>query len=251
MMRLRTHPLCAGDAGVFVHWSVGVNTNGVVEVNVPLDTPCRLAIGEAIAIRTLLYDRKVLGQGLLTGNGRMLIIKSNDILRFVKGERIDETLALHCLYLTHELPEIIFEASDCPVTDEAYGSSEGWHIDQADWRDRRFKLPGELWPTALGPLYITKHVIEQFAARMLEVEKTEITSPKRTLLRYLKPGIQMEKLELSEKEQEHKLSTYGPETEYEIWASPHNRLSFTIIPHPESKTATLVSCYRYRSCQKM
>lgn len=251
MMKLNTLPVCAGEAGVFVHWSVGLKKHGIVEVNIPMDEEDRLAIAEAIAIRTLLHDKQIFARKLITGHGTAVALASKDILRFCSGYEVSESLALHCQYLTYETPDLELEHNQLPASDPLFGEPQNWIIYQVDWRDRRFKLCGELWETALGPIYITHHVIEQFAARMLEVENQVLPIPKRSLLRHLKPGIQMRKLELSAKEQAHKLETYGPDDTSEIWATPHNRLSFTIIRRPEDGTATLVSCYRYKACQKM
>lgn len=250
-MQMRTYPICAGEAGVFVHWAVGARTHGVVEVNVPIGTPDRLVIGEAIAIRVLLFDRHVFGHGLVNGKGCSVLVHSPEIISARKGEAVNPDVFRFCEYLGYEWPELDLGENDLEPSDPLYGTTETWSIDKADCSDRRFRTPGEPWNTALGPLILTQHAIEQFHKRLEERDGELLLNPKRSLLRALKPKIELVRVELNDKEQAHKLEKYGAHQVAEHWASPHSTLSFTIIRKPGSSTSTLVSCFWHKNCQKM
>lgn len=243
MMQLRTYPVCAGEAGIFVHWSTGLRTNGVVEVNIPLGVEDRLAIAEAIAVRTLLFDRRVFGAGIITGRGCRVLVTSQGIQESLARENPDDPLTKYCEYLTYEWSEISLGMNEVEPGDELFGNSETWAIDQVDWRSKRFRKPGELWNTALGPLFITHHAIDQYGTRLFERDGIKVQCAKRSLLKALNPKIQMVQIELSRDENDAKTEKYGPDMEAEHWASPHSTLRFTILRKPQAGAAILLTCF--------
>src|SRR5699024_5466438 len=246
MMILSTVPVMdkSGES-INVHWSTGYINNGIVSVVFDKSENDMALIAEFITIRHLLFTREVFSRKPVSGKGYELKVFSGAIRKIVLGRSSKENIIPYGLFLTGSMYGVEITVKKQTTCSPLFGTQDTWQKDFINADDNEDLIPQELWNTALGELYITRHAIEQYEARTNERNRDSITNPERSFFRVICPKRvnNFHKTHLPEAILKHKLTRYG-NNNVEVWRNPTTSLHLTVIRKKDSPGVLVTSFYR-------
>ena len=246
MMTLSTVPVVT-DAlnSINVHWSTGLKNHGIVTVQFSRESSDQVLIAELITIRHLLFTRQIFGRKPISGKGYELHVFSGAIKKITQGRSTKKHIVPYGLFLTGPMFGVQIKVIKQQHTDPLFASSETQQIDSVDASDNDNLIPQELWETPMGPLYITRHAIEQYEARLNERNRDPVANPERSFFNAItsRKAYRFCKTELPERVLKHKFAKYGDDN-LEVWRNPESNLHVTILRREKSPGMLVTSYYR-------
>lgn len=244
MMLLSTIPVLnetGKDVNVF--WSIGHKNNGVITIQFDEKTSDLPLIAELIAIRHLLFTKEIFGRKPLSGKGYELRVFSGAIKKIAQGRSTKDSIIPYGLFLNGAMHGVQIKVMKQNVSDPLFGSKETHQLDFIDASDKGDLIPQELWPTAMGELYITRHAIEQYEVRLNERNRDAVANAELSFFRAIGPerACNFHKTELPERVLKHKYAKYGDDN-VEVWRNPFTNLHVTIL-RKEGSPGILVTCF--------
>lgn len=246
MMTLSTVPVVTDTLNnINVHWSTGLKNHGIVTVQFSSESSDQALIAELITIRHLLFTRQIFGRKPVSGKGYELRVFSGAIKKIAQGRSTKEHIVRYGLFLTGPMFGVQIKVIKQQHTDPLFGSSDTQQIDSIDARDNGNLIPQELWETPMGQLYITRHAIEQYEARLNERNRDPVANPERSFFNAITSNraYSFRKTTLPESVLKHKLAKYGDDN-LEVWRNPETNLHVTILRKENPHGMLVTSYYR-------
>jgi len=227
-----------------VHWRVGINRKGVVEVRLNAGSTDVELIAELGAIRYLLMECRVLDRTPSSGTGIRLCVSKGAIKKLTKGTSDKGYASRFAAFLTSRLLGVEIQVSHSmkymiDEDDEGYAES----FSHLDVNTTEYMTPHEVIETpVMGQVAITKHALERYSQRSGIMDSGQtIKRPWASLARRLRnPELLQQSLDANV--QTHKYRKYGSNSKVEIWKHPTDLLHFTVVVSPENQR-TLVTVF--------
>lgn len=244
MMRLGTLPVFMEEGLVRVYWSTGLVKNGCVDVNTASYSKDVEVLAELIAIRHLLFHVQVFDRKPLWGSGIELTVASEEILHLFDRTSRKAHLYPYFRYVPACLEQIKI-CLKCPFVDEdCFRLHAKSTVHTVDGSLEAYKNPNEVWHTAFGDLFLTKHAVEQFFTRSEAGLGGSPKNPRAALLRLLGPkSSRFVRVELPVMVEVHKSIKYGTSYISEFWADPDTGMHLTIVKPVSGGPSTLVTVF--------
>lgn len=244
MMVLSTVPtLSAEDGSVNVFWSTGFKNNGIVKVLFDDGKKDQALIAELIAIRYLLFAKKIFGRKPISGKGYELRVYSGAIKKIEQGRSAKEDIVPYGIFLVGPMSGVQIKVMKQKVCGPLFGTEDTRSTDTIDASEEGNLIPQEIWDTALGELYITRHAIEQYETRLNERNRDPVANAELSFHRAISPdkAYSFRKVELPVSVKKHKQSKYGDD-ESEIWCCLKTSLHITVL-RKDNAPGLLVTCF--------
>lgn len=237
MMKLTTNFVSEINSQQVVAWRVGTKRRGFVCVDNLTGSDANIA-AELIAIRYLLFKRRIFNREPVTGKGYELHVSSSLIRNIVKGKSSTKHLAAHCYFL-----KTIMEGVSIKITDASDEFLPG--IDDKDVLvehiDSTEKIEfGIIDTPVMGRIKLTKHAIDQYDDRH---HCGDLNKPVQSLIRRIKHE-SIQKKQLPENVVKHKLSKYGTVENLEVWSHESSQMHFVVVRDSVTEIGTLVTIYK-------
>lgn len=246
MMTLSTIPVQGNDENlVEVFWSTGFKNNGVVKVTFDSEAEDKTVVAELIAIRFLAFTKKVFGRKPISGNGYELRVFSGAIKKIAQKRSTKQNIVPYGLFLNGSMHGVKIQVTKQKTSDPLFVNTENHHIDHVDARDNGNLIPQELWETAIGTVYITRHAIDQYEARLNARNRNAVSNAELSFFRAIGPDKAREfyKVGLNDSVLECKNTRYG-EANVEVWVNPYTGLQLTVIKKDNAPSVLVTSYYR-------
>jgi hypothetical protein len=240
MMKLTTKSFGSVDCGMAVSWRVGTKRKGIIIVQGIKVENDRQAAAELVAIRYLLFTKKIFMRNIVSGIGYALEYSSPVIKKLYHGKSTKIHLKQYAHYLKTNLSGVVL--SNTNKSDEflpIFGDDVITEYVDAE-KNPRIDI---IATPALGEVRLTKHSIEQYEKRL---NAKEIKNPVVSLIGCLKhPNLKLKLL--PEKAKQHKRRKYGNVDNLEIWGHDFGGLNYVVVRDPGTHVGTLVTVYSRHS----
>lgn len=247
MMILSTIPVAVKNTNnVRVYWSTGMRKHGVVTVDVKQQKD-REIIAELAAIRYLVFDKKVFDRRPVGGSGYQLRVYSGAVKKLAQRRSEKPHLVAHALFLSRSFSGVNITVMKQKVTDPLFGTVDTWIYDCISLPGSSGQAVQEHWSTAIGPLCITQHAIEQFEKRLNLQNRDPLANPVASLLRALNVGPErFVRVRLPAKARLQKALKYDQKARVEHWKDIRSGLHLSVARENPADPGTLLTCF-YRS----
>lgn len=240
MMILNTSPEMLEEKFVRVFWRTGTSTAGIIDVELPFDSPDAELIAELCAMRYLVFERMVFDRKPMRGKGYRFVVSTGAIRKLVLGKSSKKQLQPYARFLaeTMEGCEIIVK-KDISRADPADVAIQ---IDQIYADPKDFMSPVEVTINApsMGIVHITKHALDRYQ-QCGNIGGDPIKNPLNSLTKRLL-NEEIIQVTMPRLVAEHKVRKYGANNISECWARPGSTLHFQVSNC--SGTRTLVTIFR-------
>lgn len=240
MMTLNTSPEMLGEKLVRVYWRTGMSTAGIVDVELPFESPDAELIAELCAMRYLVFERMVFDRKPMNGKGYRFVVSTGAIRKLVLGRSSKKQLQPYARFMaeTMEGCEIIVK-KDIGRADPDDVSIQ---IDQIYADPKEFMSPIEVAVNSpsMGLVHITKHALDRYQ-QCGNIGGDPIKNPLKSLTRRLL-NEEIIQISMPRNVAEHKIRKYGANNISECWARPGSTLHFQV--NSSSGVRTLVTVFR-------
>lgn len=222
MMRLTTHCQAIEQGVHRVYWRTGLVNAGVLDVHLDFETDDPSLAAEIVAIRHLLFSKKVFDRAPMKGQGYKLYVSQGAIKKLVLGKSSKVHLSRFAAFLSGRMKGVEIEVrkstkdmpSEADVTPEqiiiSYDAAVSHEI---------------LETPAMGTVLITKHAIEQYDKRN---SSGDTDKPFSSLVKRLS-NAELKRYDLPEAVLKHKARKYGTAENVEVWRHPTSDVNFVVL----------------------
>jgi hypothetical protein len=236
MMKLTTNVTDLKNGEAIVAWRVGINRKGFVKVYHEYPEDAQTA-SELIAIRYLLFCKKVFDRQPLGGEGLLLETSSANIKKLASGKSSKSHLHQLSSFLRTILAGVSIKLTDAsdpylPGDTTEFIPEEASEID-SEYFDV-IKTPNS------GLIRITQHAIDRYVENL---HSGDASNPIYSLAKRLR-NKNIKKQALPENVVLHKMRKYGTVENLEIWGHDTSQMHFLVVRDKPDGIGTLATVYK-------
>tara|TARA_R110001583_G_scaffold7080_2_gene35222 strand:+ start:390 stop:1109 length:720 start_codon:yes stop_codon:yes gene_type:complete len=235
MMMLSTYSVLTENQSASVFWRIGLTRGGCVQLTLDdgVESDKEL-IAEILAIKYLLYQKRVFDHQIGTGKGFQLNVSKGAIKKCALGKSGKQHVLTHAKYLAG-VPEMNIQVSK----DDFRNVLEDPQVDVISAEDiieetRVVETP------CLGDVVVLRHAVDRYAQRITDGEPK---NPWASLVkRLMHPALQ--RLTIPENVLTHKERKYGSTKNLELWGHSNSALKLLLINEPEKSRKLLITVFQ-------
>lgn len=240
-MKLTTVSVKTSPRSSRIHWRTGERNRGVVYVSVDFDAPDVEIICELIAIRFLMFEKKVFNVTPSIGTGFQLTVSKGAIRKIMQGKSDKKHVIKFASFIMSDLKGITLKVDNNMKFLPKEGDEDA-HVDHVSGDIEKYtNTHTKIETPVLGDVHITAHAVEQYAARHESAGLGLPSKPKQALTRRLQDH-NLIKVALPTEVLEHKAKKYGTVDNVEFWSKHNTGIYFVIVNGADGKK-TLVTTY--------
>ncbi|RSE57583.1 hypothetical protein EGT81_19285 [Alcaligenes faecalis] len=239
MMILSTLPQILDGCTVLVHWKVGLNRGGCIDVSIPFATENPSLVAELCVIRHLLLRQRVFNVLPMSGKGISLYVSTGAIRKLLLGTSNKRDAQRYAAFLKPRFEGIEIKVVHESIQDYPKSEDKANHH-QINVSDPYFTSPYDpVAGPAIGQVIITSHAVEQYVKRSgVELIKNPWASLAHRLMHE-----ELKKLPLPEQVIRHKERKYGKNNVVEAWGHENSLFGYLVITD-ETGQRLVVTVYR-------
>ncbi|MCG7952654.1 MAG: hypothetical protein N0E56_15760 [Candidatus Thiodiazotropha endolucinida] len=236
MMKLTTRSVGVVEDEYAVIWRSGTKRKGILYIDgIEGDDP--LVAAELVAIRHLLFTKKIFNRDIISGTGIEIQCSSPLIKKLYRGKSTKKHLQNLSHFMQTSLQGVTLSTTE---ENDEFLPAVGDDV-LVEYISAGDKPQYDVVKTqALGDLRLTKHAIEQYEERH---HSGEAKNPLISLVGRLKHP-DLKRQSLPDKAARHKLRKYGTIENLEIWGHDTSQMHYVVVRDPNSGIGTLVTIFK-------
>jgi hypothetical protein len=229
MMALTTVSEKIDDSKARVFWATGLKNSGILDVYLDFAHEDCALLAELIALRYLLFKKKVFDREPGGGGGYRLTVSKGAIKKLANKKSSKKHAFKFSSFLTNRMDGVVIEVSQAktimPSIDdcepEIIGGEKGVYARTFD----------EITVPAIGRLLVTQHAVDQYQSR---ISSGAPKNPWASLVKRLShPSLRV--FPLDPKVLAHKARKYGRSDNVEAWSHPTSSFIYLVIRNDDDE----------------
>lgn len=234
MMMLTTTSTQTSPSTATVRWAAGNTKKGTINITLDFDSDEGAdLIGELVAIKHLIFEKKVFGVIPTSGRGIKLFVSKGAIKKLVSGKSVKKYATKFAAFFNMRLLDIELEVlHSSPLLDDV----DDYPIESLPAPRNVYAMTQEMVDTPrIGPVLISKHALDQYVDRNND---GQMKNPFDSLVKRLQHP-QLRQLKIDSKVLEHKARKYGTADNIEIWGHESSTFKFQFLVNEDSRRVLL------------
>lgn len=244
MMKLNTIIKQNDDNSAYVAWWTGQSKYGVILVKCDPIIDVKIQ-SELLAIKYLLFIKRVFNRDIVGGNGYQLNVSSGAIKKLVNKKSTKKELIPYARFLNVEMAGVnINIVKSHPNLPEPLIGLDFSSIDDSEFEvissdiDESNAIENSTIKTKFGDVILTKHALEQYKKRNIF---GEAKNPVKSLITQLQ-HTELQQFDITPFSNFLKKLKYKT-SDTEIWGHPSSLLKFIVVKNNHSDQKVLVTVY--------